>query len=225
MVSAVALRLAGPLFLFALVISHAKWRSSVSLQSAEPPALTSVMAFVYSNARTVKERKKRLRVAATCIGIVIDMFRLLGIGCPVGVLVSAFPSSACKCANWLVQLSELPAVEAIGLLRRNILSVQSRILSSVESEFNCSVHMLPESCEVQQFGVGELLERLKVFAAVARVSRPVALPPVSSTTPSRSRGTFYYMAAGIGSGIKEIEQVLFLLRACACNWSLNQYQL
>ena len=208
MVSAMALRLAGPLFLYALVISRAKWSSSEALQGAEPPALTSVMSFVYSNARTESERKKRSRHACTCIGLVIRFFQALGVRCPAGVTVTAFPSSIGNRALWLQQLGGLPAAEAIRILREHVLFVPSRIMQNVEREFNVAVNCLPEASGVRQLAPNELLQHLTVFAAVSSVDRPVQLRSTCPTPAAPTfRGTFYYIAAGIGSGIHDIEKV------------------
>jgi hypothetical protein len=78
----------------------------------------------------------------------------------------------------------------------------------VESEYNSGVRLGTPS--LVQLGSGELASK------AAHVARHVSSPeevhelPVPAAGPRAPRGRFFYIAAGVGSGIAEIQQV------CGC---------
>lgn len=196
------LKLGGPLFLVGVIVAHAKWNSTVDCVGAEPPKIQSVMQFCrYHASESKRELRKRSAVAA--MSIVSGLFLKAGVRLPAGVCPRG-TSCVAKLPAWLRCLAATVPAEALQILADSLHTVSVTLLTTVEIEFNAGVRAasLPDLAELAP---GELASRLhKLCLDLCR--KPVECVP-AALAPQVSRGGFYYIAAGVGCGIAEIQEV------------------
>jgi hypothetical protein len=208
MPSVVQLKLGGPLFLAALIIVRAKWLSLECRVGLEPPRLQSVMSFTVFNA-TRASAAGRKRAAVAAVRIVSSFFIQAGISAPAGVYLDPqAPGCLGKLPAWLGQLAALGPREGLKLLSDNVAGVPEKLWAQVESEYNSGVRLA--TAPLVQLSAGDLAS--KAGEIVRHVSGPEEVHelPVPAAGPRAPRGRFFYIAAGVGSGIAEIQQV------CGC---------
>jgi hypothetical protein len=208
MPSAAQLKLGGPLFLAALIIVRAKWESLDRIVGVEPPRLQSVMAFTVFNApRASAAGRKRAVVAA--VRIVSSFFLQAGVVPPAGVCLDPRdPGCLGKLPAWLGQLAALGPREGLQLLGENVAGVPHRLWGLVEAEYNSGVRLATP--QLLQLSAGELASKASQLTREFSCSVPavdIALPAERARAP---QGRFFYIAAGIGSGIAEMQKV------CGC---------
>jgi hypothetical protein len=108
---------------------------------------------------------------------------------------------------WLGQLAALAPREALQHLSDNIACVPDKLWALVEAEYNSGARLATTA--LVRLDAGELASK------AAQIARKLAwsgqahdidiLVPVAA--PSSPKGYFFYIAAGIGSGIAEAQQV------------------
>jgi hypothetical protein len=208
MSSGVQLRLGGPLFLNTLIIANASRDSAADAVGAKPPKVQSVVSFVTPTAsrKSVAERR---RTALAAVHIAATFFVAAGVRAPAGVCPDRkgpSPERLSKLPPWLAQVAALNAMEALQCLARSTQSIPAKLRTRVESEYNAGVKAA--GCGLKPLERGELARN---FASMLPSSAGDGVPtgklaPTPSSLPA-PKGRFYYIAAGVGCGIKEAEEV------------------
>jgi hypothetical protein len=208
MPSIVQLKLGGPLFLAAIIIVRAKWLSLEYRAGLEPPRLQSVMSFTVFNAtRATAPGRKRAAVAA--VRVVSSFLIQAGVSAPAGVYLDPqAPGCLGKLPAWLGQLAALGPREGLELLSYNVAVVPEKLWAQVESEYNSGVRLA--TAPLLQLSAGDLASKAALIARHVSCSVHTHELPVPAAGPRAPRGRFFYIAAGVGSGIAEIQQV------CGC---------
>jgi hypothetical protein len=189
----------------ALIIANAKWNSIVDRVGVEPPRVQSVLSFTVFNAAKASVAGRK-RAAMAAVRIVAFMFQTAGVAAPAGVCPDRQgPGCLRKLPAWLGQLADLRPAEALGLLADHIDLVPDKVWSQVEAEYNAGVKTagLPGLALLH---AGALADQAARIASARCVLSNVPLP----TDPGGSvgaKGRFFYIAAGVGCGIKEVQEV------------------
>jgi hypothetical protein len=210
MPSVAQLKLGGPLFLAALIIVRAKWESSDCNTGVEPPRLQSVMAFTAFNA-TRASAAGRKRAAVAAVRVVSSFFLQAGVVAPAGVhLDPQAPGCLGKLPSWLGQLAAIGPREGLELLSDHVAGVPKKLWAQVESEYNSGVRLV--TAPLLPLSAGDLASKAALIAREVSCSVPALQLnfPVPAVGPRAPRGRFFYIAAGVGSGIAEMQQV------CGC---------
>jgi hypothetical protein len=206
MPSTVQLQLGGPLFFAAVIISNAIWDSAIAGVGVEPPRVQPVMSFVWCNHRRgAAEHRKRNAMAA--VHLVAKFFMVAGVRAPAGVCPDRQgPGCLSKLPVWLRQLAGLNATEALQLLAEHAQKVPAELWERVETQYNSGVKAA--RCGLTLLQPGELARN---FASLIPTSAGAEVVPVNHPATlsgvGNHNGTFYYIAAGVGCGIREAEEV------------------
>jgi hypothetical protein len=211
------LRLASPLFLYALIIAHSRYQSALSCVGSEPPRMQSLMGFVYYNC-TKQAAPGRLRTARAAIRIIARMFATAGVVVPAGECPDPISHGRLdKLPAWLRWLADIAPSEAIALLADNIALVPAEVLAAVELEYNAG---LAGACSsLMTLTAGDLATSIASLRAHVHCPTPTVCMPAGPCGP---RGRFYYIGAGVGCGIKEAQLVCSHLYVAACPLLLHQ---
>jgi hypothetical protein len=207
MPSTAQLQLGGPFFLAATIIVNALRDSPTGTVGVEPPRVQSIMTFVtLNNLRAARHRKRN---AMAAVIIVADFFTAADVRAPAGVCPDRQgPGCLNKLPVWLRQLAQLDATEALQRLAEHSPSVSAKLWARVETEYNTGARAA--RCGLALLRPGELATMYaSLFTTSAgreMVSGNLPVPSTGVGTP-RPMGTFYYIAAGVGCGIKEAEKV------------------
>jgi hypothetical protein len=171
---------------------------------------------VYSPSK--KHQAGRRRAAIAAMQIVASFFTSAGVVVPAGVCPPGQrPADIGRIAAWLTGLAALAPVEAMQLLAHNTSIVSSKLMADVELQYNAGVRA--SRCDqLPLLASGELAAKfaLHVLTVSSHKEQDTMLPVV--TAPAAPRGRFYYIAAGIGSGISEMQQVS-VLNHVGCTYS------
>lgn len=216
------LKLGSPLFLAAVVIATAKASSLPDGEGCAVPKLQSVHSYTHSSARPAQYSARR-RTAVVAIRIVAKYFIAAGLRAPAGVWDGVDPpSNLGGHMAWIQLLGNLCAHEAIQLLVENWSAVPTALVSRTELEYNRGI----EACSQQATDSVPLPDRLQQGQLCARVSVLIEQVPCPGESACSSRetveelarcaGHFYYIAAGVGCGISEIQQVRTLSPSRTC---------
>lgn len=214
---AVDVRLGGPQFIMALVIARAKWEET--RDGVEPPTIQPSYNFVMSNCkmRSASARKQRIRDVIASVRIMTGIAARCGLSWPACMFLDWGPAvDVSRRPAWIKALAGMPDSESVHLLRTNVHKVGSKTASDVEAHFNLAARMLrsqsnPMPCLAQNQLTHVLISCCSDFSN----TRPPELtqvhthndPPEASNSSTQARPlTFYYIAAGIGSGIADMEQ-------------------
>jgi hypothetical protein len=205
MPSPVQLKLGGPLFVTALIIANAQWNSVVECVGVEPPRVQSVLSFTAFNAtRASGPGWKRTAMAA--VRIAASFFQSAGIAPPAGICPDR-QGAGClrKLPAWLGQLAALRPAEALRLLAEHLQHVPEKVWTQVEAEYNAGVKAagLPGLALLK---AGSLASRAACLLPAHCEAINVHYAAVSAGTAA-PKGRFFYIAAGVGCGIKEIQEV------------------
>jgi hypothetical protein len=210
MVSVAQLQLGGALFLAALIIVRAKWNSTLSRLSKEPPTLQTVVNFCCCNChRSQINRRKRIAIAA--MKIAASLFERAGLVAPAGECPPGNgPESLAQLSGWLCTLDGIAPTEAMQLLAEFLPTVSCELFTAVECEYNRAARATGRA----QVLPGTIASSLALLRT-ALSPLPVLSAYVGSAPSVPCTGRFYYIAAGIGCGILEMEQVCALVQdAC-----------
>lgn len=223
MPSSVQLQLGAPLFLCALVIARAAWEAPHHVLGSEPPNLQDITGYVGHNCpanRTARQhRKARAMLLVNAAG---RIFAGAGVPAPAGVCRSIdTPRHPDSMPSWLAWLYKVDAVDAVSLLAGNSKNVPESVYTAVESEFNRGIAAskrrkvpLPAGVTLLESGsLAKLIQGMHLHCTVPAIT-PSELPSAATSPAGRrsvphqqEQGTFYYIAAGVGCGIREVEQV------------------
>lgn len=204
MVSHAQLLLGAPLFCFALIIARGKYDSTVECVRIEPPRLQTVRKFTTCNCTGSARISRRKREAIAAMQIVLNLFQRSGMQAPAGVCPpGSGPGSVDKMSGWLRCLAAIYPAEAMQILAENIRTVPSQHLSAVETEYNTAA----AARGLAQLVQGELAYRLHNLELQLALPEHVQTAVNAGVQPAAPRGRFYYIAAGVGCGIREMEQV------------------
>jgi hypothetical protein len=179
-----------------------------------------VLSFVYFNAARARTAGRK-RAALAAVHIAATFSIAAGVRAPAGVCPDwQGPSPEClsRMPKWLGNLAALNATEALMRLKEHAQSVKAELWKRVEAEYNAGV-------KAARFGLtmlepGELGRSFVCLLLPTSAGQEVSAgnlraPPSGIGAP---KGRFYYIAAGVGCGIKEAEEV----RAPAC--TLNTFK-
>jgi hypothetical protein len=168
-----------------------------------------MMYTVFSPAK--KHASNRKRAAFAAMHIVASFFASAGVLPPAGVCPPGNgPSDLGRIAGWLAALAAIHPAEAMHLLAQNISTVSSKLMNDVQLEYNAGVRA--SRCdELPLLAPDELAARFAMHATTVSTFKELDTVVASSASPAAPRGRFYYIAAGIGSGISDIQQVGVLL--------------
>lgn len=197
------LQLAGPLFLAALMISvqiYYHGDRSVLAGGPTPPVLQSMLGYCHDNCKP-SQRQRRRRTALAAVFLLCDIFQATGVEIPCGRRPSSGrPGCLDKEPTWLLRLHRADPTAALLALNRSANTLCDRVCYRVEDEYN-------KCCERYGYTRLEPGELGTLFASLRPVQTTVERI-VSCTEPcSSQRRTYFYIAAGIGCGMKQIEQV------------------
>jgi hypothetical protein len=199
MTSCLQLQLGAPLFLCALVIAQ-------SCEHSAGPVPQSVLNYTRKNCpRGAGSRRKR--TASAAIRLAADLFARSGVPAPAGLSVCAEPEERLdKMPVWIMWLSKLQPSTALACLVQNATLLSRTVCLAVESEYNAAIaaSKLPELAHLQ-LQSGELASRL--YCVSCPVNTPITMPVRESVCKTSTQGSFYYIGAGVGCGIKEAQQV------------------
>lgn len=202
MPSALQLKLGGPLFVTALIIARAKWNSVVCRVGVEPPRVQSVMSFTAYNA-TRASTAGRKRAAIAAIRICSSLFEAAGVRVPAGVCPdNKGPGCLGKLPAWLGQLAALSAAEALGHLADHVHTVPVNVWSQVEAEYNSAARL----CGMAQLNALDLAFRAASLPSPIMPDR-VHVATCCVAPAGRLGRRYYYIAAGVGCGIRDLEEV------------------
>jgi hypothetical protein len=137
------------------------------------------------------------------VHIAASFFRSAGIDTLAGVCPER-PGPGClrKLPSWLGQLAALSSAEALALLSEHVLRVPKKLWSQVEAEYNAGVRAA--NCPGLALMLeGSLASRAACFGKAHCEHVSVNL----ASAPAGPKGRFYYIAAGVGSGIADIQEV------------------
>jgi hypothetical protein len=208
MVSPTVLRLGAPLFLFAVMIVRYKWESIVTGAGPEPPKIQSVFAFARFNCSKAAARN-RAQYAMAAIRLTYQKFVRCGLAAPAGVCSDAPPPQRLDTLpSWLSLLACLDPTEAMCILVSCVHCVPASVYRTVEAEFNTGIR----SCNTPALAhlhlePGTLSQRILAFKDKIPASTRSIQPIGPAVRPYEHHGTFYYIGAGVGCGIREIQQV------------------
>jgi hypothetical protein len=173
------------------------------------------MGYVAYNVKKKEASRGRQRAAVAAIHIAAYQFSAAGMMPPAGICP---PGKRAEClqktAAWLPTLAALDPAEAMQLLADNLHMVSSKLVGDVEREYNVAVRATRND-ELPELAHGELASRLALHATAMnnKDALPTVLPFIAG--PAVPRGRFYYICAGIGSGICHMQQVsVFLSATC-----------
>jgi hypothetical protein len=157
---------------------------------------------VYNVAKAAAAGRRRAAMAAVVIAA--SFFRRAGKAAPAGVCPErSGPGCLKKLPAWLAQLDALTPAEALRLLADHVRSVPDKLWTLVEAEYNAGVRAsgVPGMALLE---AGSLARRAALLASLPCDVTNVHCPAVSAgIRPYR----FYYIAAGVGCGIEEVQQV------------------
>lgn len=205
MPSTAQLKLGSPLFLAGLVIANAKANCECEAERCVVPKLQGVQSYTLSSASPA-QRSTRRRTAMIAIRIVAKLFVRAGWQAPAGVWDGVDPPSILSPhMAWLQLLGSLCAHEAIHLLVCHWPHVPCTLVSRVELEYNQGAGAC-QSAALDRLQEGSLGMQVSVLCDSVLCSKEEAAGGVVKDLPS-CVGHFYYIAAGIGCGIAEIQQV------------------
>ena len=210
------MRLGGPLFLLALIILRAKWE--VQGQGREPPSFQSAFDFMFSNCKKRNQREERERDVVATIRIVHAFIGRAGVVWPAWLVPEWIgPVNLSRRRDWVKTLGEMNDTSAIDYLRSGLSAVPPAKVLKVEREYNEALRAAyPKPAGMIELKTGQLYTILcscctaEETTSASSQSAPqctidcIAPSCADSTTPGMQK-TFYYIAAGIGSGIVDIE--------------------
>jgi hypothetical protein len=193
------LQLGAPLFLFALIIVRETWQVRVGARASEPPKFQSIVPFVTYNCRPRDEdRRRKKRIAMTAVKLVDHIFKAADVVAPAGVChAPGAPGRVDTLPSWVAWLTRLTPTEAVATLVAGAHRVPDSVYRQVEKEYNNGIaaSKWPGVSELEPGQLKQLVAGLKPAIAVPAASTPV------------SQGNFYYIGAGVGCGIREVQQV------------------
>jgi hypothetical protein len=199
--------LGSPLFLCALIIAYSTWQDSPADLGPEPPRIQSVLGYIGQNCHKAAARKGRRRIANTAAKLVASIFERAGVAAPAGHLLdAAAPAHLDKMPRWISFLSHLNPCNAVSVLVDSVQIVPDSVFSAVEAEYNAGI------VASKQPALARLrLEPCSLVSRILDLKCPVSLPVTISVAPCEPsdapRGSFYYIGAGVGCGIREVQQV------------------
>lgn len=205
--------LAAPCFLLAVLLARMRCAEGGASHTGSPvPAPQSSYKYACSCARSAQREARRTVLIAT--DLLCRFFLECGVVLPVVQLELNDTAPVLNGRRkWLSVLSQssptLDALDELRLLRDRLQSVDALVLQDVCAAYNHGldqarkqgISLPPTACIVEEASfTRSLIDMLPVHEVV----------PASCGEPvERScRGTFYYIAAGVGCGIKELIQVL-----------------
>lgn len=208
MVAPTVLRLGAPLFLFALVIVRHKWESLAIGAGPEPPKIQAILAYTRYNCSKAAARSRTI-AAMAAVKVTALFFARCGVTAPAGVCSDAPPPQRLDhLASWLSLLAGLDPTEALCILVSCAHCVPASVFRSVEAEFNAGIR----SCNTPAFAhlhlePDTLFHRIMALKDEIPASTRSIQPVGSRLRSDEHHGTFYYIGAGVGCGIREIQQV------------------
>lgn len=197
---------AAPLFLAALIIATYAYlhsdRGGNGISGASAPAFQSVVSFCHDNVHKPSARRQRKRVALAAIHMAMDLLSDACAILPCGRRPThgRRQGSVQKLATWLVWLETADHDTALSALGSSSNTVHVEVRTKVETEYNsvCDRYGLHR---LEPGGLGRMFDAL-------RTPPPVQRNIAAYNSRSSDAPTVYYVAAGIGCGIRQIEQVL-----------------
>jgi hypothetical protein len=157
------------------------------------------------------QKRGRARAAIAAIFIVGSQFTDAGKEIPAGVCPPGKRAERLdRTAAWVAALAAIDPAEAMLLLAQNTHTVSSKLLGDVEREYNEGVRAMNDP-ELPVLAPGELAARFALHAATFHKKDDLNTVSPCVTGPAAPVGRFYYIAAGIGSGISEMQHVCVLL--------------
>jgi hypothetical protein len=150
------------------------------------------------------------------VKLAAQIFVRCGMVAPAGVCTQpGLPGRLDKMPSWLSWISEVNPTEAVAILAERAHSVSECVYRQIETEYNAGItgSRWPGIAQLQPGRLAGLLEGLKP------ANTAIDLPVVTSTRTSVHQGTFYYIGAGVGCGIREAQQVRNVLADdvfCTC---------
>ncbi len=141
-VSETPLWLGAPLFLFALIIAHA--RAGQFPERTVLPAFSCAVEWTSPTIKGTVARDQR-RIARSAMQVVARIFVLCTVASPAGICIHARPQSARpQGTSWLNWLSSLNPREALLILARNTLLVPASVFDGVEQRYNIAIRTLSQ---------------------------------------------------------------------------------
>jgi hypothetical protein len=138
------LGLGAPLFLFALIILHA--RVGLLPNRTIVPPFSSAVEWTSSNQTCQGDvARDRRRIARAAMQVVARIFVSCNMASPAGICIDARPQSARpQGTSWLNWMSSLDPMEAVLILGRNVLLVPAAVYDGVEQRYNTAIRTLSQ---------------------------------------------------------------------------------
>jgi hypothetical protein len=206
-------KLSSPLFMYALIIVNAIRQADTHVSECEPPPVQSIAGYMVYNCNA-SGRSGRKKYASAAVRLTYRLFTLACVVPPAGVCEQTdVPKRLDKMPAWLGWLSEIEPKRAVAMLSDWAEQVPASVYTQVEDEYNAGV-TLSKRAELALLEPGtlkHLVSTLNPASSVSTHPSPLAVP---STLTGASQGTFYYIGAGVGCGITEIQEVGY---CCTCS--------
>jgi hypothetical protein len=139
------LGLGAPLFLFALIILHARV-GLLPNRTIVPPFSSAVEWTSWKSMDCQGDvARDRRRIARAAMQVVARIFVSCNMASPAGICIDARPQSARpQGTSWLNWLSSLNPMEAVHILGTNVLLVPAAVYDGVEQRYNTAIRTLSQ---------------------------------------------------------------------------------
>jgi hypothetical protein len=211
------LQLGAPLWLFAIMIVRFIWESRTDGTGPEPPRFQSVRGYTCLNCShtpgAARSRKTHVKAA---VEAVTRLFIRCAIVAPAGVCSSAGPGHGRrldKMPRWVSWIDSPSPNDVVSILVDSVRNVPDAVFNAIEAEYNTAIVASKQPAlahlHVEPGSLASLIEGMKHTVAVTPY---LAVAP----SPDAHRGSFYYIGAGVGCGIREAQQVSAFPNALFC---------
>ena len=175
---------------------------------SEPPRIQSVLGFTRYNCRKGAAAGRR-RTAMAAVKLAASFFIKHGIEAPAGLCPDVeLPGRLDKFPGWLAWLAQLNHSEAVATLADSVLIVPDAVYRAVELEYNAGIIAAASTLHgLKQLEPGHLAHRIAGLKRALFANTPRILPVGTQVRAAVPAGTFYYIGAGVGCGIREVQQV------------------
>lgn len=212
--SDVDVSIAAPLFLLALLIARRRYRATADAFSGKGvPALQTSYDFAHKSPLAKRSPTGARRTVLLAVDLLCRLFIASSVSIPVVHFpVTEVPPSLSKKHKWLSLLNpdraEFDNLSDLCRLREELQGVEPQILNDVCVTYNKGIARakamgmrLPAG--PAQLDASCLLDALMSSLPVPDPVVPIAVP----TTVEPCKGTFYYIAAGVGCGVRQLQEV------------------
>jgi hypothetical protein len=207
-------KLSSPMFMYALIIVNAIRQADTLESECKPPPVQSITGYIVYNYKA-SGRLGRKRSASAAVKLTARLFTLACVVAPAGVCGQTdVPKHLDKMPAWVGWLAEIDPKKAVAMLADWAQHVPEKVYRQVESDYNAGVTQSKraELALLEPGSLKHLVSTLNPASSVSTHPSPLAVP---STLTGASQGTFYYIGAGVGCGITEIQEVGYWC-TCSC---------